>query len=401
MERFSTRPCAPGPMACRRGSSIRRAASPGTEELARLCGAVARYCGIYTSHVRGERETILEAVAEAIEIGRRSGVAAVEISHNAPKWGAPAERRRQPGPHRGGAAGGHGRHRRTTTSTPISRRGCRGLCRSRCWTSSAGRRSWRCSADPVRREQVRRDIAEDRVPGAGYAGLVRHGAVRPYRGALMPTHTRTARPIDRRHRRRARRRRVRHLSSTSSWRRTTASSASSTTSTRPTSAPCRASAGHGVLGRVRHAARRHARRPRCTGRAATASTRASSSATCATSRVLRLEEAVRKMTSFPAQRFRLLDRGALRPGCAPTSSCSISSACTTVPPISTRTASRFANIPHRYPTGIDWVVVNGFSGAGRGRAHRRLARPRPAPRLTSFDAAAGRRHTPERTKVSA
>ena len=45
-----------------------------TEELVRLCRVVARYRGIYTTHVRGERETILEAVAEAIAIGRRAGV---------------------------------------------------------------------------------------------------------------------------------------------------------------------------------------------------------------------------------------------------------------------------------------------------------------------------------------
>ena len=40
--------------------------------------------------------------AEAIEIGRRAGVA-VEVSHNAPKWGAPGEAPRQPRPDRGGA----------------------------------------------------------------------------------------------------------------------------------------------------------------------------------------------------------------------------------------------------------------------------------------------------------
>ncbi len=31
-------------------------------------------------------------------------------------------------------------------------------------------------------------------------------------------------------------------------------------------------------------------------------------------KVLRLEEAIRKMTSLPAQRFRLVDRGLVHPG---------------------------------------------------------------------------------------
>jgi N-acyl-D-amino-acid deacylase len=51
---------------------------PGeTVELARL---VARRGGLYASHVRNEEARLLEAVAEAIEIGRQAGVR-VEISH--------------------------------------------------------------------------------------------------------------------------------------------------------------------------------------------------------------------------------------------------------------------------------------------------------------------------------
>jgi N-acyl-D-amino-acid deacylase len=61
-----------------------------TEEIVSLCRTVAPYGGLYTSHVRGERETILEAVAEAIDIGREAGVP-VQISHNAPKYGAPCD----------------------------------------------------------------------------------------------------------------------------------------------------------------------------------------------------------------------------------------------------------------------------------------------------------------------
>ena len=59
-----------------------------TDEIVALCRVVARFKGLYASHIRGERETILEAVAEAIHIGRQAGVP-VQISHNAPKYGAP------------------------------------------------------------------------------------------------------------------------------------------------------------------------------------------------------------------------------------------------------------------------------------------------------------------------
>jgi N-acyl-D-amino-acid deacylase len=61
-----------------------------TDEIIALCKVVGQYHGIYASHIRGERETILEAVAEAIHIGREAGVP-VQISHNAPKFGAPCD----------------------------------------------------------------------------------------------------------------------------------------------------------------------------------------------------------------------------------------------------------------------------------------------------------------------
>jgi N-acyl-D-amino-acid deacylase len=61
-----------------------------TLEIVSLCRTVARFGGLYASHIRGERETILEAVAEAIDIGREVGVP-VQISHNAPKYGAPCD----------------------------------------------------------------------------------------------------------------------------------------------------------------------------------------------------------------------------------------------------------------------------------------------------------------------
>ncbi len=64
----------------------------GTDEIIALCKTAAAYNGFYASHIRGERETILEAVAEAIHIGKQAGLP-VQVSHNAPKFGAPNDAR--------------------------------------------------------------------------------------------------------------------------------------------------------------------------------------------------------------------------------------------------------------------------------------------------------------------
>jgi N-acyl-D-amino-acid deacylase len=51
-----------------------------TDELITLIGPVGKRDGFYFSHIRGEGDTLLEAVSEAIRIGRETG-SAVQISH--------------------------------------------------------------------------------------------------------------------------------------------------------------------------------------------------------------------------------------------------------------------------------------------------------------------------------
>ncbi|MBI1850965.1 MAG: D-aminoacylase [Planctomycetes bacterium] len=51
-----------------------------TDEIVEMARIVARSGGLYASHVRNEEATLLEAIHEALEIGRRSGVR-VQVSH--------------------------------------------------------------------------------------------------------------------------------------------------------------------------------------------------------------------------------------------------------------------------------------------------------------------------------
>jgi dihydroorotase/N-acyl-D-amino-acid deacylase len=67
-------------------------------------------------------------------------------------------------------------------------------------------------------------------------------------------------------------------------------------------------------------------------------------------KVLTLEDAVRKMTSFPAQRLGLLDRGLLRPG--------MKADMVIFDPATVKDMATFEN-PHQYAEGILQVIVNG------------------------------------------
>jgi N-acyl-D-aspartate/D-glutamate deacylase len=73
-----------------------------------------------------------------------------------------------------------------------------------------------------------------------------------------------------------------------------------------------------------------------------------------------LETAVHKMTGMPAARLRLSGRGLVREGYA--------ADLTIFDPRTVRDESTFAE-PHRYPSGIPYVVVNGAVVVDGGRMH--------------------------------
>ncbi len=82
------------------------------------------------------------------------------------------------------------------------------------------------------------------------------------------------------------------------------------------------------------------------------------------SKILRLEEAIRKMTSFPAQRFNLRGRGLLKEGM-----------CADIVIFDPAGISDMADYedPFRYPVGVEYVIVNGVVSVDGGRYVGELA----------------------------
>jgi N-acyl-D-amino-acid deacylase len=327
-----------------------------TEELLRLCKVVARRHGIYTSHVRGERETILRAVGEALDLGRAAGCP-VEVSHNAPKWGAAEDAAANLGLIEAARRGGLDATTDNDVHTDLAPRLSRALPQPVLDLNHEG--LIRLLSDPEARGALRRAVEEDELPGAGYAGLVRHGrferivvfhagrhpelrgrsvaAIAAERGAdpfdtfldlIVEEDDDIIGLFDY-----IEEKNVRALLQSP-----IAMVCSDGLVMRPAEQlddpsvymPCSYGEYPGVLERyVREEP------------------------------VLRLEEAVRKMTSFPAQRFRLFDRGVLRPGLKADLVLfdleRVHDRATNLYPHT----FPFENIPHGSPEGIDLVVVNG------------------------------------------
>jgi dihydroorotase/N-acyl-D-amino-acid deacylase len=101
--------------------------------------------------------------------------------------------------------------------------------------------------------------------------------------------------------------------------------------------------------------------------------------------VLSIEEAVRKMTSLPADRLGLSDRGRLRNGAR--------ADLIVFDPATIADMGTFEE-PHQYPVGISWVIVNGEVVVDRGAftpaRPGRVLRHRNADTLSS-DGTAGSR----------
>ncbi len=327
-----------------------------TDELVRLCRVVGRHQAIYTTHIRGERETILEAVAEALAIGRECGVA-VEVSHNAPKWGAREDAGANLALIEEARRGGYDVTTDNDVHTDLAPRLSRALPQP---VLDLGHDALMALlGDPAGRENLRRGIADDLRPGAGYTGLVRHGRferiVILHAGRHPELRGRSVADIaadrgrdpldtffdliveeddqivgifdyvDERDIRALLRSPLAMVSSDG-----LVMPPAETLDDPALYWPCSYGEYPGVLERfVREEP------------------------------VLRLEEAIRKMTSFPAQRFGLLDRGVLRPGLRADVVVfdleRVRDRATNLFPH----AYPFENIPHRHPEGIDWVLVNG------------------------------------------
>jgi N-acyl-D-amino-acid deacylase len=327
-----------------------------TDEIIALARVVSKHHGIYTSHIRGERETILEAVEEAIRIGHEAGIP-VQISHNAPKFGAQRDASANLRLVEEARRRGQDVTVDNDVHTDLAPALAHGLPQPMQDLSEAELAAQ--LNDPTRRAEIRREIIEDRKPAFGPTGLLKHGqwqritmlhaprspevigktiqAIAEERGKhpfdtyfdLIVANGYEAEAIfdyiDENNIRLLLKHPAVMISSDGE-----VLAPYGFLNDPPPYQPCSYGEFPGVLERyVRDEP------------------------------VLTLQEAIRKMTSFPAQRLGLQDRGILRPGAWADVVVfdleRVRDRATNLYPHS----YPFKNYPHQYPEGIDYVFVNG------------------------------------------
>ncbi|RLE50937.1 MAG: D-aminoacylase [Candidatus Methanomethylicota archaeon] len=350
-----------------------------TNEIIELCKVVAKYGGVYASHIRGERETIVEAVLEAIRIGEESGVS-VQISHHPAK------------------IGGWGKSRETLKLIDEARsRGVDVTCDLHPyiagstglssilppWAQEGGpRKIMERIKDPQTREEIKKDMIEEPIPGPGPCGLVKRGmwdklflvdckrnkkyigmsfaeiaaqmGVDPFTAYfnLIVEEEASGSILGFYYNEDDIRRVLLHPSSM-------------------IGSDGYALAPYGVLGQGRMHPRSYGTFPMVIRKYVKGASR-SDLMYDEGIKILSLEEAIRKMTSLPAQKFGLLNRGIIRPGFW-----------ADIVIFSLKEISDTGTYlkPYQYPVGIKYVIVNGeiviiegeHTGKNAGRVLRHQA----------------------------
>jgi len=144
-----------------------------TDEIVELCKVVSKYGGMYTSHIRGERETIATAIKEAILIGEKSGCR-VEISHNCPKYGAWGRTKETLGL----AEAARKRGLEVTVDNDMHTDLAPALSGALPQYLAELTKKQMLKHIHVRanRDRIRKEIVEDKLPAYGPSGLLKHGA---------------------------------------------------------------------------------------------------------------------------------------------------------------------------------------------------------------------------------
>ncbi|MEM3699401.1 MAG: D-aminoacylase [Candidatus Bathyarchaeia archaeon] len=337
-----------------------------TRELIELCKVVARYGGFYTSHIRGERETIVDALKEAIEIGEQAGVP-VQVSHNCPKYGGHGKLKEMFEIYEKARARGVDVTLDNDAHTDLNPRLTQALPQ---WAQVGGKKKIvERLQDPDTRERIRKEIIEDRYPGPGYVGLVKHQRW----DRIVLFHCKRNRNLIGKSLEEISRIKnkdafdiffdliIEEECDVSALFDYIEEEDIRTLLRHPLMMVCSdgaVSSRHGVLGKIKgYSPCSYGEYPYILEKYVREE------------KVITLQEAIRKMTSFPAQKLGLRDRGLLREGMW------ADIVIFNFDAIKDRATSRFPysfplkNYPHKYPEGIEYVIVNGEVVIEKGK-HR-------------------------------